>query len=155
MLHLNQVQELSERTPPQDPPTIWSVSPPITHRGRYGSRFEHWWPYYYNLMVYVSEEAMFSLSLSPGCSYLVRPAAGANLQCIKQAAHTYIYLHIYIYKRRQTHTEARACVMHGGNEREGEFLRGIDWAADRSVYLWIIHLSEYTLTTTRTCNVGL
>lgn len=53
-------QELPLPTPPSYATQL------ITHRGRYGSRFECWWPHYYNLMVYVSEEAMFlSLSLFP------------------------------------------------------------------------------------------
>lgn len=78
-------------------------------RGRYGTRFERWWPHYYNLMVYVSEEVMF-LSRSPSqqkavcCSYLARPAAGTNLQCIKQATtHTQTHKH-------GVYTEPRVCV---------------------------------------------
>lgn len=70
-VHTNTAQPAKTRTP-----VSLSVTCSIAHRGRYGSRFESWWPHYYNLMVYVCEEAMFlslslclflalSLSLSP------------------------------------------------------------------------------------------
>lgn len=86
-------------------------------RGRYGTRFERWWPHYYNLMVYVSEEVMF-LSRSPSqqkavcCSYLARPAAGTNLQCIKQATtHTHT---------NTGSTQSRVCVRDCENEQNNE-----------------------------------
>ena len=127
-VHTNTAQPAKTRTP-----VTLAVTRSIAHRGRYGSRFESWWPHYYNLMVYVCEEAMFlsltlslSLSHSPPpsqqkavCySYLARPAAGANLQCIKQATTT--DTHTVEYTQRGMCIYVCVCVCDCGNEQNNE-----------------------------------
>ena len=160
-------------------PTTSAATQPLALRGRYGTRFERWWPHYYHLMVYVSEEAMF-LSGVPSqqqkavcCSYLARPAAGANLQCIKQATTA------DTCKQANTHKAMSCvcvCVCVCEREREGEWVemnrimreesetvkrrrgrvhQGSDWMVYCSVYLWIIYLKYYTQRKWWKCNVFL